>query len=96
MARDRHAGGDTHLPHDPFELEQIASDGTDVYDQLAIQSVKPALDRDQWKRVGAAAGAQQFSAFVRKANALATLEVVVPDFSQPISTSQDLRESSLS
>jgi hypothetical protein len=79
----------------PDELEQIAGDGTDVYDQLAIQSVKPALDRDQWKRVGAAAGAQQFSAFVRKANALATLEVVVPDFSQPISTSQDQRESSL-
>ena len=79
----------------PDELEQIAGDGTDVYDQLAIQSVKPALDKDQWKRVGAAAGAQQFSAFVRKANALATLEVVVPDFSQPISTSQDQRESSL-
>lgn len=80
----------------PDELERIAGDSTDVYDQLAIQSVKPALDRDQWKRLGAAAGAQQFAEFVRKANALATLEVVVPDFSPSTSTTQDLRESSLS
>lgn len=81
---------------DSDELELIAGEGTDVYDQLAIQSVKPVLNREQWKRLGKAAGAAQFGAFVRKANALATLEVVVPDFSQPISTSQDLRESSLS
>lgn len=74
------------------ELDQIG----DVYDQLAVQSVKPVLDRDQWKRLAAAAGAQQFSEFIRKANALATLQVVVPDFSPTISTSQDLRESSLS
>ena len=80
----------------PDELEKISSDGTDVYDQLAIQSVKPVLDRDQWKRLAAAAGAQQFSEFIRKANALATLQVVVPDFSPTTSTSQDLRESSLS
>jgi hypothetical protein len=80
----------------PDELEKIAGEDTDVYDQLAIQSVKPVLDRDQWKRVGAAAGATQFGAFVRKANGLATLEVVVPDFSPSTSTTHDLRESSLS
>ena len=80
----------------PEELEKIASPDTDVYDQLAIQAVTPPLDRDQWKRLGAAAGAEQFSDFIRKANALATLKVVVPDFSPTISTSQDLRESSLS
>jgi hypothetical protein len=80
----------------PDELEQIASDKTDVYDQLAIQSVNPVLNRDQWKRLGAAVGAEQFGEFIRKANALATLKVVVPDFSPTISTSQDLRESSLS
>lgn len=80
----------------PDELERIAGDSTDVYDQLAIQSVKPALDRDQWKRLGAAAGAEQFADFIRKANALATLKVVVPDFSPTTSTSHDLRESSLS
>jgi hypothetical protein len=79
----------------PDELEKISDPKVDVYDQLAIQSVKPALDRDQWKRVGAAAGASQFGAFMRKANALATLEVVVPDFSQPTSTNLDQRESSL-
>jgi hypothetical protein len=67
-----------------------------VYDQLAIQSVNPVLNRDQWKRLGAAVGAEQFGEFIRKANALATLKVVVPDFSPTISTSQDLRESSLS
>lgn len=80
----------------PDELKLITSDETDVYDQLAIQSVKPALDRDQWKRVGEAAGAIQFSEFVVKANALVTSKVVVPDFSQTSSTSRDLRESSLS
>lgn len=81
---------------DSDELEIIAGDGTDVYDQLAIQSVNPVLNREQWKRLGKAAGAAQFGAFVRKANALATLEVVVPDFSQSTSTTHDLRESSLS
>ena len=80
----------------PDELEHIASDETDVYDQLAIQAVKPALDREQWKRLGATVGAAQFSEFVLKANALATLKVVVPDFSPTTSTSQDQRESSLS
>ncbi|NUO35506.1 MAG: hypothetical protein HOQ27_10660 [Dermatophilaceae bacterium] len=80
----------------PDELEKIAGDGTDVYDQLAIQSVKPELDRDQWKRLGNAVGSSQFAEFVSKANALATLRVVVPDFSPTISTSQDQRESSLS
>ena len=80
----------------PDELEKIAGPDTDVYDQLAIQAVNPPLDREQWKRLGAAAGAEQFSDFIRKANALATLKVVVPDFSRTTSTSQDLRESSLS
>lgn len=80
----------------PDELEKISDKGTDVYDQLAIQSVKPQLDRDQWKRLGAAAGHRQFSEFISKANALATLQVVVPDFSPTTSTSQDLRESSVS
>jgi len=77
------------------ELDALAGTETDIYDQLAAQSVDPVLDRDQWKRLGSVAGAQQFSEFVQKANALATLKVVVPDFSQPISTSQDQRESSL-
>lgn len=80
----------------PDEYEFITSDKSDVYDQLAIQSVKPVLDHDQWKRLGAAAGVQQFGSFMRKANALATSEVVVPDFSPNASTTQDQRESSLS
>ena len=80
----------------PDELEKIASPDTDVYDQLAVQAVSPPLDREQWKRLGEGVGAAQFAEFVAKANALATLKVVVPDFSQITSTSQDLRESSLS
>ena len=78
----------------PDELKRIGDDDTDVYDQLATQSVKPVLTRDQWKRVGDAAGAKQFSTFVSKANALATNDVVMPDFSPSDSTSLDLRESS--
>ena len=78
------------------EVERVASDETDIYDQLAMQSVKPALDRDQWKRVSEAFGARQFSELMAKANVLLTAKVVVPDFSQSSSTSRDLRESSLS
>ena len=80
----------------PDELAKIGEPGTDIYDQLAVQSVKPALNRDQWQRVGEVVGAQQFSAFVSQANALATSKVAVPDFSPNDSTSQDLRESSAS
>lgn len=80
----------------PDELQHIGTDKTDIYDQLEIQSVKPALDRDQWKRLGAAVGAEQFADFIRKANALATLKMVVPDFSPSASTTPDQRESSLS
>lgn len=80
----------------PDELEQTAEDEADVYDQLAIQSVNPALDREQWKRLGAAAGARQLSELIAKANRLATAEVVVPDFSPTSSTNPDQRESSLS
>ena len=80
----------------PDELKRLASDETDVYDQLAMQSVSPPLDRDQWQRVGDAVGAMQFSEFVNKASALLTSKVVAPDFSRTSSTSPDLRESSLS
>ena len=79
----------------PDELKRISDDDTDIYDQLAMQSVKPKLDRDKWQRLGEAAGAAQFSVFVSKANALATNAVVVPDFSPSTSTTQDQRESSL-
>ena len=78
----------------PDELKRVSDDDTDVYDQLATQSVKPKLDRDQWQRLGAAAGAKQFSEFVSKANVLATNDVVMPDFSPSDSTTHDLRESS--
>jgi len=80
----------------PDELKRVGDDDTDIYDQLAMQSVKPALNRDQWRRLGAAAGAMQFSRFQSKANVLATNDVVMPDFSPSNSTSQDQRESSLS
>lgn len=79
----------------PDELEFIAKPETSMYDQLAIQAVKPALTAEQWKRLGAAVGSQQFAEFLGKANELATLKVVVPDFSPTTSTSQDQRESSL-
>ena len=78
----------------PDELKRVSDDDTDVYDQLATQSVKPKLDRDQWQRLGAAAGAKQFSEFVSKANVLATNDVVMPDFSPSTLSSPDLRESS--
>lgn len=78
----------------PDEIDRTAKPEVDVYDQLAIQSVKPVLDRDQWKRLGAAAGATQFAGLIQKANALATLEMVVPDFSPNASTTPDQRESS--
>ena len=79
----------------PDEWKTVSSDdATDVYDQLAMQSVKPKLDRDQWQRLGAAAGASQFAEFLGKANALALSRVVVPDFSPSNSTSPDPRESS--
>ena len=77
------------------ELETTTSDDTDVFDQLAIQSVKPTLNRDQWKRVSEVVGVTQFRRFVSEANALALRQVVVPDFSPTDSTSQDLRESSV-
>ena len=80
----------------PDELDRTAKPEVDVYDQLAIQSVKPVLDREQWKRLGAAAGARQFSELIQKANRIATSEVVVPDFSPSVSTTPDQRESSLS
>ena len=78
----------------PDELERQAKPEVDVYDQLAIQSVKPVLDREQWRRLGAAVGAQQFGALIQKANRLAAAEVVVPDFSPNASTTPDQRESS--
>jgi hypothetical protein len=78
----------------PDELRDLSGEETDVYDQLATQSVSPRLDRDQWQRLGAAVGATPFAEFVTKANALAVSRAVVPDFSPTISTSPDLRESS--
>jgi len=78
----------------PDEWKTSGEPDLDAYDQLAMQSVKPKLDRDQWKRVGAAAGARQFSTFMASANALAINDVVVPDFSPSNSTTPDLRESS--
>lgn len=79
----------------PDEWRTVAGDDTDVYDQLAAQSVNPPLDRDQWQRLGAAVGATPFAEFVAKANALALSRAVVPDFSPTASTSQDQRESSV-
>lgn len=80
----------------PDEWRISAGEGTDVYDQLAAQSVNPPLDRDQWQRLGAAVGATPFAEFVAKANALALSRAVVPDFSPTASTNPDQRESSLS
>jgi len=78
----------------PDEWKTLSSDDTDVYDQLVMQAVEPPLNRDQWQRLGAAAGATQFAEFQAKANALALSRVVVPDFSPSNSTSPDPRESS--
>ena len=41
----------------PDELKRIGDPDTDIYDQLATQSVEPKLNRDQWQRLGSAAGA---------------------------------------
>jgi len=79
----------------PDEWRTVAGEDTDVYDQLAAQSVSPKLDHDQWQRLGAAVGATPFAEFVKKANALALSRAVVPDFSPTASTTPDQRESSL-
>jgi hypothetical protein len=78
------------------ELVETGKPECSVYDQLAVQSVSPKMDAVQWKRLAGSIGATPFNDFLRKANALAMLEVVVPDFSPTTSTSQDQRESSLS
>ena len=78
------------------ELEEESKPERSVYDQLAVQSVSPTLTAEQWKRLADAAGARQFNDLVVKANGLAMLGVVVPDFSPSTSTTHDLRESSLS
>jgi len=60
-------------------------DALDVYDQLAMQSIEPALDRDQWRRLADHIGTAQWSQIVKDANDLVLSRVAVPDFSRSVS-----------
>ena len=70
----------------PDEFKKTSDDETlDAFDQLALQSVEPALDREQWKRLADRIGIAQWSQIVSDANALILSKVAVPDFSQSVS-----------
>ena len=70
----------------PDEFRKVQdNEALDVYDQLAMQSIEPALDRDQWKRLADKIGIAQWSQIVSDANALILSKVAVPDFSQSVS-----------
>lgn len=78
----------------PDELATIQSDDTDVYDQLAIQSVEPKLTAEQWRRVADVVGLAQWSVLVADANDLIRSKVAVPDFSPSVSMTLSPRASS--
>lgn len=70
----------------PDEFKKIQDDDKlDVYDQLAMQAVEPALDRDQWQRLAGRIGMSQWAQVVKDANDLILSKVAVPDFSQSVS-----------
>lgn len=70
----------------PDEFKAQSNDDTaDVYDQIALQSVEPKLDRHQWKRIADAVGTAQWGQLVKDANDLVLSKVAVPDFSQSVS-----------
>ena len=79
----------------PDEFRKVSeSDVLDVYDQLAMQSVEPALTKDQVRRLADVIGAAQWGAIVSEANALITSRVAVPDFSRSVSETLSPSESS--
>lgn len=69
----------------PDESKAMQADDKDVYDQLALQSVEPALTRAQWKQLADKIGAAQFATLTSEANALILSKVAVPDFSHSVS-----------
>jgi len=70
----------------PDEFKRINDDASlDVYDQLAMQSVEPALTKDQWKRLADRIGTAQWAQLVKDANDLVLSRVAVPDFSRSVS-----------
>jgi len=70
----------------PDEFKRINDDDSlDVYDQLAMQAVEPALTKDQWKRLADKIGTAQWAEIVRDANDLVLSKVAVPDFSRSVS-----------
>ena len=70
----------------PDEFKKVQDDEKfDVYDQLAMQAIEPALDRDQWKRLADRIGIAQWGQVVKDANDLILSRVAVPDFSQSVS-----------
>jgi len=79
----------------PDEFKKVSDDETlEAYDQLALQSVEPALDRDQWKRLADRIGIAQWSEIVKDANDLILSKVAVPDFSRSVSETLSPRVSS--
>lgn len=79
----------------PDEFKKVSDDESlEAYDQLAMQSVEPALDRDQWKRLADRIGIAQWSEIVKDANALILSKVAVPDFSPSVSETLNPRASS--
>lgn len=79
----------------PDELKRVREDDSlDVEDQLAMQSVEPALSAEQWRRVGEVVGAAQWAVLVSEANDLILSKVAVPDFSPNVSKTLSQRESS--
>lgn len=81
----------------PAEFAKLQDDDDlGVTDQLALQSVEPALTAEQWERVGEVIGAGQWATLVRDANDLVLSRVAVPDFSQSVLASLALKGSSRS
>ena len=79
----------------PQEFKRVQDDDSlDVYDQLAMQSVEPALAADQWKQVGEVIGSGQWGYIVAAANELVLKRVAVPDFSRSVSQTLSPRVSS--
>lgn len=70
------------------------NDALDIYDQLAAQTVEPALTADQWREIAKRISYGVMSGIVAKANALALRSVAVPDFSQSVLESLSPPESS--
>jgi hypothetical protein len=70
----------------PDEFRKVQDDEKiDVYDQLAMQAIEPALDREQWKRLADRIGIAQWGQIVKDANDLILSKVAVPDFSRSVS-----------